>query len=266
MTEQLFTRDGSAQKPNSTKGNRPAFKTTQKCSRCGGHGGADKWAATGWKCYRCDGQCIDPNLLVLPLYTADQLAKLNATAAKKAANRAAKAEAAAEAKRIADEAARAARKEALAADPFFQLLTTYAPRNEFIADMLGKLRVRDLSDAQMEAARKACDRLAAADKAAATSRHVGVIGERVKLDVVVKVSRCIHHADPSGWRGGIPDSNRYLLKMEDAAGNVVVWFTANGYKEGAQLTGSATVAKHDEYKGVAQTTVKNFRIKKGKDE
>ena len=25
------------------------------CDRCGGAGGADKWAYTGWKCYKCNG-------------------------------------------------------------------------------------------------------------------------------------------------------------------------------------------------------------------
>lgn len=266
MTEQLLTRDGSEQKPNSFKGKRPAFKTTQKCSRCGGHGGADKWKHTGWKCYRCGGSGTDPNLLVMPLYTAAELAKLNATAAKKAANRAAKAEAAAETKRIADEAARTERAAMLAADPFFQLLTTYAPRNEFVADLLGKLRVRDLTEAQVNAARNACERIAKQDAERAGSQYVGEPGARIAVNAEVVLSKLIYQADASGWRGGIPDANRYLLKMKDESGNVLVWFTANGWKEGKRLTGTATVKEHNTRDGVAQTIIKNFREKKGKAE
>lgn len=270
MTEQLFTREGESHKATvkDAKG-KPGVMIHFPCSRCGGEGQSQQWAATGYTCYDCGGNGKHkrgPEFV--RLYTADELAKMNATRDKARAKKAAANLAKREALIAAEDAARVERREALKSDPLFQLLTTYAERNEFVADMLGKLRVRDLSEKQIDAAKAACERIAATDKAAATSQHVGVVGERVKLDVVVRFARCIHQAATGygSWINGRPDADRWLIKLEDAAGNVVVWFTANGYKEGAQLTGSATVAKHDAYNGIAQTTVKNFRVKRPKQE
>lgn len=261
----LFDREGVERAANyhDAKG-KPAYRYARACTRCGGEGGAVQWQPTGYTCYRCGGDCVDPSPGYLPLYTADRLAKLNVTRDKVRAKKAAKAEAARIEREAADEAARVARADALKSDPTFTALAKYADRNEFIAELLGKYRVRDLSDAQIAAAQKVIDRLAELDRLAAASDYLGAVGERVPVSGVVKLSKCIHRAEPGAWRGGIPDVSRYIVKVETDAGCVVVWFTASPLREGARAEGKATVKACETRDGIKQTTVKNFRAVKAK--
>lgn len=53
-----------------------------RCSRCGGAGGADKWARTGWTCHQCGGHGRGP-IRAEKLYTAEKLQKLNEAQAKR---------------------------------------------------------------------------------------------------------------------------------------------------------------------------------------
>ena len=72
-----------------TSNGKPAYVRRDPCHRCGGQGGADVWKHTGWKCYRCNGERFEAARQA-PLYTRDQLDRLNAIAARKAAKKAAK--------------------------------------------------------------------------------------------------------------------------------------------------------------------------------
>src|SRR5262245_18908652 len=112
MMTELFTRHGTAHtgRHATTEKGRPYFTQTKCCSRCGGAGGADKWAHTGWTCFQCGGSGKG-GIETVKLYTADQLAKLNATAAKKQAKK----QAAFEAKAAAEKAEADARAEAFLA-------------------------------------------------------------------------------------------------------------------------------------------------------
>jgi len=89
----------------------------------------------------------------------------------------------------------------------------------------------------------------AAERAAADANrgHVGVVGERSTFTATVK-------ARPS-WDGAY--GTTYMVIMEDAAGNSLVWKTSSpGEAEvGATLTFKATVKEHGDYKGVARTMV-----------
>lgn len=261
MTEQLYNRRREPQTPtHTTERGKPFRRYLGPCKRCGGSG---HYSHNGEhsRCYRCIESGRRPNEEVYTelLYTLDQLDKMDATAAKKAARKAAKDEAARLARIEAEDLAREHRKAALQSDPLFQLLQKYADRNEFVAELLGKLRVRDLSEKQVEAATAACDRLAEADRLAASSDYLGEVGERVPVSGVVTLSKLIYTADPSGWRGGIPDADRYIVKVETDAGCVVVWFTANPLREGSHAEGKATVKACETRGGIKQTTVKNFR-------
>lgn len=74
-------RDGSAyegEAPKILADDRACFTRPKKCTRCGGAGGADKWKPTGWTCFQCNGACYIGTETV-KLYTADKLAKLDAT-------------------------------------------------------------------------------------------------------------------------------------------------------------------------------------------
>jgi len=66
---------------------RPYTVNVYPCSRCGGAGGGDKWQFTGWTCFDCGGSGkAQPR--TEKLYTADQLAKLDAAQGKRDAKRA----------------------------------------------------------------------------------------------------------------------------------------------------------------------------------
>src|SRR5258707_155916 len=84
---QMFTREGRAvQVTEGTK----AFSQARTCGRCGGAGGADKWAHTGWTCFDCSGKGTNGTELI-KVYTAEKLAKLNEAAAKRNAKKVAEA-------------------------------------------------------------------------------------------------------------------------------------------------------------------------------
>ena len=57
------------------------------CQRCGGLGGADKWAFTGWSCYECGGSGESHKPQVVKKYTPEYEAKLEAQRAKRAEKR-----------------------------------------------------------------------------------------------------------------------------------------------------------------------------------
>lgn len=255
MTEQLFSRDGEALQPIAA--GKRAASVRGKCFRCGGQGGADAWKFTGWKCYRCGGSGLEAPRLV-KLYTAEELATLNARKAKADAKRQAKRDAAAAAKAAADEAARIARADMLAADPIFVFLSANAGRHEFLSSMFETLSKRDLTDGQRGAVQKWID--ADAAKAAAQAKakaagHVGTVGERCELDAVVVAAKWIS----KGYAYGSPD--RYLIKAETSEGASIVWFSA--FREvGSRLVGTAMIEKQDSYNGIPQTQIKNFRAKK----
>ncbi len=83
----LFDRRGNPFTENTSFKGKPCHVRSRSCTRCGGQGGADAWKHTGWTCYRCGGNGVDPNREYIKLYTAEQNAKLDATAAKKEVKR-----------------------------------------------------------------------------------------------------------------------------------------------------------------------------------
>jgi hypothetical protein len=245
MTNALFSRDGQALEPI-TPGGRTGI-VRNKCHRCGGLGGANAWKHTGYTCFRCNGSGFEPAREVR-LYTSDELAKLNARAA-------AKREKAAAAKQAAADAAKAARQEILGTDPLYIYLVANASRHDFLASMLQKIEVNDLSENQRAAIEKwiAADHARTAKVAAAKSAgHLGTIGSRVKIDATVTKATFVS----KGYSYSSPD--RYAITAVTADGAVIVWFSA--FREiGSRMIGAATVVKHDDYNGIPQTVIKNFR-------
>ena len=49
-----------------------------RCARCGGAGGADKWALTGWTCFECGGSGLRNKPVIYKEYTPEHQAKLDA--------------------------------------------------------------------------------------------------------------------------------------------------------------------------------------------
>jgi hypothetical protein len=57
MTDRLLTRDGwePQEKAYLNSKGQPCISHQERCGRCGGRGGSERWAYTGWTCYDCGG-------------------------------------------------------------------------------------------------------------------------------------------------------------------------------------------------------------------
>lgn len=245
----LFTRSGQETLPVGTddKG-RPYYVYQVCCGRCGGAGGLEQWRHTGFTCFECGGSGGKRNVRA-QLYTAEQLAKLNATQAKRQATAAAKrakkdAERAAEAK-VQAEAWIAANR------ALYDGLCEFSTRNDFIADMLANIsKWGCLTEAQEKAAQKSIDKTRADIARAANARYLGNIGERVEITITVEKTIDITPPDSRFGR-------RWLYICHDENGNAII-YRGNSWSmptEGQTGKIKATVEEHAEYRGLKQTII-----------
>lgn len=101
-----YKRDGSlveAEVEVLKAGETAQISVLQTCYKCGGNGGSSAWNRTGWTCYKCGG-VGNLGWRVVKLYSAEKLAKLEASKAKR--------DATLEAKRLVEAPAKAAAEEA----------------------------------------------------------------------------------------------------------------------------------------------------------
>ena len=186
MTE-LFTRHGTAPftgKVFTNEKDQPVFTEQRPCSRCGGAGGSDKWAHTGWTCFDCGGNGRG-KVVTVRLFTAEEITKFNAAQDKRNATKAAKLAAkAAEAKTEAD--ARAADFEAVHG-VLMAKAEAFAERSEFVKDVTAKARARnELTEKQAAALANTIAKIEASDRKKAASDFVGTVGERITLTVTAE--------------------------------------------------------------------------------
>ena len=248
---QLYDRRGNEFVANATMGYpaKPAHRRKRKCTRCGGQGGADAWKHTGWTCFRCGGSGTDPNDEWIKLYTPEQNAKLDATAAKKAVKLAAKA---AEKARLEQERREREKTE---------LLTIYATwikrieaelafgEIEILRSVLNRItvEVKDPSDKQVEVVEEIISRNEAERKRLAGASYVGEIGERREFDLTLVYAR-------SEQTGEFPTIWSHWTVCRDEAGNTIVsssdpyilgfvFDRDEGYKKGQTTRVKATVTK-----------------------
>jgi hypothetical protein len=157
---QLFTREGKASQAQATDDKGRPFRWEKvRCGRCGGAGGSDKWAHTGWTCFECDGRCFKPDPRKVVLYTQEQLDKLNATQAKRDATRARKA-----AEKAAVEAERRERDAKVLRAEYADLLGRMRGwEDSFLGQLIAQVEVqgRRLSERQVEAAEEKLAKLVA---------------------------------------------------------------------------------------------------------
>ncbi len=236
----LFNRHGEERKPNVGT---DRYRYQAKCNRCGGEGGAQKWAHTGWKCFECGGSGRG-KIIEEKLYSADKLAKLNAAAAKRQAKKDAAAAAAREAKRV--ELERTADK--YAADNWAFLETLKAIRGQYWESVRNNLLAtqREPSPNLIAAAEAALAKQTADD----SSQYVGEIGDRIKMRLT-----CRHIVPlPKMFYGQAPQA---IHVCEDDRGNVVVYKgSGEFFAAGDTAYVMATISEHSIYNDRKQTKIK----------
>jgi hypothetical protein len=251
MTATLMTRHGVPAPADvaiqRTAKGAPYFTRRRSCSRCGGAGGSERWAHTGFTCYGCAGSGLGGDETV-KLYTPEQVARLDATSAKR------------HAKLAAAHAVAQAQADVL---PWLRATVEQIADRQgvpavelsgFLPDMLHRAdRLAHWSEAQAAAVHNAKAKMQAAAEARAASRHIGAEGDR--LDLTVTVERISDYSRPcfnASWK----NETVWIVTMRDTEGNALVSKgTRFRPKLGATLRIRATVAAHDEFRGEAQTVV-----------
>lgn len=239
----LFSRSGTAYAGQVlfTERNKPYHEYERACARCGGAGGADKWKHTGWRCFDCGGSG-KASIKRAPLYTEEQIAKLNAAGIKREQKRQAKIAAAEEARRA----------------PFLE----WRERNAHVLDQIAShappdLRARFINDAArfvitpdwlIDVSIGAIVRDLAKDDERAASRYVGEIGKRIEIGLTCE--KLLSY--PAQW----PAHTFYIALMRDDDGNRIVYKgSAPPLGQGEHGRFRTTIAGHDERDGEHQTYI-----------
>lgn len=264
---ELFYRHGKEFKGLPYKDSKGAPYTLgrRKCTRCGGAGRSDKWAHTGYTCFDCGGSG-DGGERREKLYTAEKLAKLNATAEKRHAKKQAIADAKEAERKIQADAARgkfeSENAELLAwlraATPNYDDFDV-AGQSEFLVSLRRQAeRSACWSLAQIEALKKFKRTSEERAARAAGSKFVGAVGGKLK-DVKVVVER-VNDFYRNGFSGG--RELVYITQMRDPDGNALVVMSPRFHAEkGEELVISGKIKKHSEFRGERQTELSHVREK-----
>lgn len=125
-------------------------------------------------------------------------------------------------------------------------------------------------EARREAERKAkeeAERIAREQEEAqerarkAISQHVGQIGDKIDLDVVLEKRAWF---DVPSFRGFGTDT-MYVFTFRDQQGNALVWKTSKGlvHETGTKVHLTGTIKDHNEYDGEKQTVLTRCKVKAG---
>jgi hypothetical protein len=256
--ELLFTRGGrpiTAGIRCDDKG-KPFVMEPRACGRCGGQGGAEQWKHTGWTCFDCGGSGKHKNgPAKIKLYTEAQIAKLNASASKRATKRQAKADARAATQRAEADQRRDVFNQINA--KFFELCEPYIERNSFVQEIVNKARERcTLSDKQEATVLGIIANIQTADRNRAASDFIGKPGERLR-NLAVTVERV---KEFEGERFGRPTMFR-IVTMRGPEGQTIVVKSGSFYAEiNEKLTISGTVREHSTYRDEKQTRLERVKI------
>lgn len=228
----------------------------RKCWRCGGLGGAEKWRHTGWTCHRCGGSGNDPVKERVPLYTAEQNARLDAAQAKRDEKKAA---ARAEAARVEQERRDAEREEIISDNAEF-LARIDAELAHGDHEILQSVRDRiaeqakEPTDRQIEVVNQIIERNTAERARRAVAAHVGEIGKRSVMTLKLLYTRSqIIGKFPTIWSHWslFTDENGCKIACKSAPWTIGLEKTypegrsQDGYYEkGQTVTVKATVIEH----------------------
>lgn len=261
-----FFRDGSAFTGSAADIARGFTVIRTNCGKCGGTGNIPSYRhVEGGVCFQCNGNGrAAPQ--DRPLYTAEKLAQLNVTAAKRLATKVAKADAARSKAQAETDVRRA------------DFLTAYGPlvawlevagrdrdgdyREGFLGDMLQRATVSaNWSEAQATAVQNSFAKAQERNAVRAGSRHVGTIGQRI--DVVVIAEGEAEYERPRfvpSYHGSNSETV-YITTLRTADGSaIVVKSPSFRAVKGDTLTVRGTVKEHNEFRGEAQTILSRAKI------
>jgi hypothetical protein len=131
-------------------------------------------------------------------------------------------------------------------------LQAYSGDHDFLLTMKQALADRGyLTERMISVVESNLDRLSAEEALRASSRHIGVIGKRVKgIKAKVVFSK---HVGNSGF---YPFPPKFIVRFLTEDGSVLVWFTSHGESISEELeTISFSVKDHGEYNQTKQTIV-----------
>ena len=247
---EFFTRSGNpilAADVMQVSGNHCTYKFQRCCDRCGGLGGSNAWAHTGWTCYKCSG--VGKWMESARGYTAERLAQLNAMLEKRRVKteEARRAKAEAEELRVAGPRAtfRAEHEGAIAWLEANAKEDDYGEPN-FAGSVLQAFhKWGSLTDGQLQAVEAILVKERESAERARRSRHIGAVKERVT--VTLAVERVLD------WSyGSYPTIYRYCNLCRDEHGNRVKYVGSKVLEAG---TYKATIKELGEYKGELETTI-----------
>ena len=253
------------------------------CPRCGGMGGSDKWAYTGWTCYDCGGSGRARKPEIIKVYTPEYRAKLDERARKRAEKK--------QAERVAEfNSNRLGIAQKYGFNPegkiYVVIGNTYEIREELkeagakyrgginwyfleeqdkyptveltyeeclnIYPEYGTISWKDLIEVQAVLNSKI-------PTEEDPSQYVGQVGER--LDVIVTFKKRSTYEIPSyaGWGTDMVGINVF----RDDAGNCFIWKSTSAFfniPEGEKVRLRGTVKEHTDYKGTKQTVLQRCKV------
>lgn len=241
---------------------RATYRYEVVCSRCGGRGGSEAWAHTGYTCYQCNGSGGRESR-VGKAYTREALDKLIA---------------ASEARQAKSEAAAKIKAELQAARDLEEFVAWLPSVNgtvilwagtqtestfAFLADMAHRVNTyRVLSAAQYNALVKCWTHTQERAATAENSKYLADVGEQL-IDVQARMTRFIElEPDQNPYHAPV---RRYLREFTTPDGQVLVYFGSSKYMpmevSDALFLIGGKVKDHKEYRGVKQTIIKRPTIK-----
>jgi len=266
---ELFHRDGRPFPGQPLGGDKPYAMVTLPCHRCSGIGRFEHWRhVEGGICFECNGTRLGRTVRQ-PLYTADRLAALNATQAKRRAKQAAECQAKAEAAQAAADAKRAAFEDAnrdmlawletVAVQDGYFADGQPAYRDGFLGDMLMRAREHaEWTEAQSTALAASYARAVEREALRRKSRHVGTPGERIELRAVVERESSFYRQRFGFGQG---DEEVFVTTLRTPAGHaLVVKSPAFRAPVGSTLHLRGTVKDHTEYRDEAQTLLVRVKV------
>lgn len=259
-----------------------------RCSRCGGAGGADKWAFTGWTCYECGGTGVRNKPLIYKEYTPEHEAKLKAQREKRQAKL--------QAQRDAEERAKAQElnarffsKNGFDADGNIWVILgdTYSIKDELKElgckfdyslgwhcdhELAGHPQLK-LTASQIcnqnengvfvswrnqELSQLISEAQEAIKGKEPESNYVGAVGDRI--DITATFKREISYTVQIDWM----TQTKWIYIFVDDSGNQLTWNTTAilTIEQGSRVNLRGTIKAHKEYKGIKQTELQRCKITK----